>query len=261
MWSCPFRRFPAQSEVQEPGDYSNASKTLLKLWENYTRKDNRMTDGEKEEFVPGKYVRTEAIRRKMSLSHIGKTVPDEVRKKISEAITGTKRSAESVEKGASKRRGENHFHFGKPRTDDEKRKTSESLKYYYMTEEGKAVRRRLSEIRSRLRKSPEEKAERERRHNREKRKILKSILIEMRSGGCINCGEKHPGCLDWHHIDQNDKDKPVSRIYSMGMKKALDFLESECKKCVVLCSNCHRKLHWENGTRGIKKGDHLTTGV
>ena len=197
----------------------------------------------------------------MSASHIGKPLPDETKKKISATLTGRKLSKESIELGASKRRGEKHFHFGKPRTMEEKTKTSESLKFFYMTEEGQRVRKKLSEIRKRLGKTPEEKRQYQIRYNRDKRTKLRKMVYELKSCGCEICGEKHPACLDWHHKNQEDKKDVVARVQSMGMKKAIFFLEEESKKCSILCSNCHRKLHHENGTRGKKTRKNLTQGV
>lgn len=61
---------------------------------------------------------------------------------------------------------------------------------------------------------------------------------------CSRCSEDHPACLDFHHIDPLGKDNSVSRLIAMGNKrKILD----EVKKCEVLCSNCHRKLHYSAG--------------
>ena len=60
---------------------------------------------------------------------------------------------------------------------------------------------------------------------------------------CSKCSETHPACLDFHHIDPSEKDMEVSRIIDMNNKKRI---MDEVAKCVVLCSNCHRKLHYQN---------------
>ncbi len=57
--------------------------------------------------------------------------------------------------------------------------------------------------------------------------------------GCRLCSENEPVCLDLHHIDPNEKDKEVSVLVSSTRLK----IKEEMRKCVVLCSNCHRKLH------------------
>lgn len=64
---------------------------------------------------------------------------------------------------------------------------------------------------------------------------------------CEVCGFNHPGALDFHHIDPATKDRAVSRmIYDKCSKEKV--LE-EIKKCKVLCSNCHRILHYEERMR------------
>ena len=59
---------------------------------------------------------------------------------------------------------------------------------------------------------------------------------------CKECGENHPACLDFHHLDPNEKDLEISAAINNGWN--LERLLKEIEKCIVLCSNCHRKLHW-----------------
>lgn len=60
---------------------------------------------------------------------------------------------------------------------------------------------------------------------------------------CTVCGENHIACLDFHHINKTEKEKSISQAVSHGWPK--DKILEEINKCKVLCSNCHRKLHWE----------------
>lgn len=59
---------------------------------------------------------------------------------------------------------------------------------------------------------------------------------------CTKCGFNHPAALDFHHVDPKEKESNVHRLLSNGQYKKL---EKELKKCVVLCSNCHRIHHWD----------------
>lgn len=61
---------------------------------------------------------------------------------------------------------------------------------------------------------------------------------------CTNCPEDHPACLDFHHRYPLDKDTEVSYMVVQGC--ARERILKEVAKCVVLCSNCHRKLHYED---------------
>ncbi len=64
------------------------------------------------------------------------------------------------------------------------------------------------------------------------------------TASCVECGESHPAVLDFHHVDAVEKDFEISRIGS----NSLDSLIAELEKCIILCSNCHRKLHWNMKT-------------
>jgi hypothetical protein len=59
---------------------------------------------------------------------------------------------------------------------------------------------------------------------------------------CIECGETHPACLDFHHRDPAAKEGTVARLVAKNVK--LERVKAEIEKCDVLCANCHRKLHW-----------------
>lgn len=78
--------------------------------------------------------------------------------------------------------------------------------------------------------------------NRKKR--LRSWFEEYKKTlKCSRCPEDHPACLDFHHLDSNEKLDCVSNIEGRGW--GLKKLMEEINKCVVLCANCHRKLHWK----------------
>lgn len=59
---------------------------------------------------------------------------------------------------------------------------------------------------------------------------------------CTSCDEKRYWVLDFHHKDPTKKDGSVGYIAGRFSKKRI--LE-EIEKCVVLCSNCHRDLHYQ----------------
>ena len=60
---------------------------------------------------------------------------------------------------------------------------------------------------------------------------------------CIKCGEDHPAVLDFHHTDPSTKESEVSDLVGNG--SSMVKIKQEIDKCIVLCSNCHRKLHWK----------------
>jgi hypothetical protein len=79
---------------------------------------------------------------------------------------------------------------------------------------------------------------------------FKEIKRQLR---CEQCGENHPACLEFHHLNPSEKKINLSEavaIKGWSKNKILD----EIDKCVVLCSNCHRKLHWELQQQVVSEG-------
>ncbi len=60
--------------------------------------------------------------------------------------------------------------------------------------------------------------------------------------GCSVCGETHPACLQFHHLDPKEKESEISAAMFNGW--SIEKLLAEIKKCVILCANCHFKLHY-----------------
>ena len=62
---------------------------------------------------------------------------------------------------------------------------------------------------------------------------------------CKICGFSHPAAIDFHHRDPNEKEDNLS---TMVKSKSREKVIEEIKKCRVLCSNCHRILHYDKNT-------------
>lgn len=58
---------------------------------------------------------------------------------------------------------------------------------------------------------------------------------------CTKCPEDHPACLDFHHLDPKEKDRNIIQMVRAGV--SLEKILKEIAKCIVICSNCHRKIH------------------
>ena len=57
---------------------------------------------------------------------------------------------------------------------------------------------------------------------------------------CIVCGESNACCIDLHHLDPTDKEVDISDVTRYW---SWERLMVEIDKCIVVCSNCHRKIH------------------
>ncbi len=69
----------------------------------------------------------------------------------------------------------------------------------------------------------------------------KNAIDEWKSRGCLKCGDKRPYVIDAHHLD------PYKKDFSIGTSmRGINITKLELEKCIPLCSNCHRELHYLN---------------
>jgi hypothetical protein len=66
--------------------------------------------------------------------------------------------------------------------------------------------------------------------------------VTLLGGKCEKCGEHNIHCLDFHHIDSDKKEESINKLGSYRWS----IIEKEISKCILLCSNCHNKLHYDN---------------
>ena len=77
--------------------------------------------------------------------------------------------------------------------------------------------------------------------NRRKRIISRYKLLK----GCQLCGyKKHFSALEFDHINRSSKIKAVSMLIKEN--NSWKMVKEEIKKCMLLCSNCHRLKTYEN---------------
>ena len=78
------------------------------------------------------------------------------------------------------------------------------------------------------------RASRERR-----REIAQEFLLRyLVAHACVDCGEDELMVLEFDHC-RGEKVEDISRLLSLGA--GLDRLESEVRRCDVVCANCHRR--------------------
>jgi len=87
----------------------------------------------------------------------------------------------------------------------------------------------------------------------EQRRKVKLQCIEYKGSVCARCGyAKCPAALVFHHPDPDGKDFGIS---SNGVSRSFAKCKPEIEKCIMLCSNCHAEVHYEETerTREIKR--------
>ena len=73
---------------------------------------------------------------------------------------------------------------------------------------------------------------------KQRRACLQDIIQQIKDGLQCDCGESDNRCLDFHH--EGIKLENIAMIPIRGW--SLDRLIRELEKCIIICSNCHRKM-------------------
>jgi hypothetical protein len=72
-------------------------------------------------------------------------------------------------------------------------------------------------------------------------RINEEITAYKLAIGCFYCDEREPVCLDFHHREEDSKDFTIAMAFKYGYSR--DRIYAEIRKCDLVCSNCHRKIH------------------
>ena len=79
------------------------------------------------------------------------------------------------------------------------------------------------------------------RWQKKARKERKNTLISIFGGKCQICGyNRCHKSFDFHHVDPSKKDSAIS---AFGLLSKWKKIVQEMKKCILVCSNCHREIH------------------
>ena len=74
------------------------------------------------------------------------------------------------------------------------------------------------------------------------RQKIKERAVEYKGSKCVKCGyDKCIRALEFHHIDPNQKDFHLSAYKVLSWDK----IKIELDKCILVCSNCHKEIHFE----------------
>lgn len=70
----------------------------------------------------------------------------------------------------------------------------------------------------------------------------KERMVSSMGGKCVICGyDKCSDALEFHHLDPNEKEIGLGGI--RGDIRGWSKIAEELRKCVLLCSNCHKEVH------------------
>jgi hypothetical protein len=75
------------------------------------------------------------------------------------------------------------------------------------------------------------------------RKDYRALWVEFKeTQECFICGFDHPAVIDFHHVIRKDKLVVSTLVRNGSYSRAM---EEVMTKCIALCANCHRVLHWQ----------------
>ena len=78
------------------------------------------------------------------------------------------------------------------------------------------------------------------------KKMVKQFVLDYKENHpCSICGESDPACLDFHH--KGLKGLEISDMVKKG--RGVRAIRKELENCIVVCANCHRKLHRNEESR------------
>jgi hypothetical protein len=62
---------------------------------------------------------------------------------------------------------------------------------------------------------------------------------------CKECGKQYPWYVyDFHHVDPSRKESRIELGYGW------ESIQDELRKCVLVCANCHREIHYRMSHEG-----------
>ena len=87
------------------------------------------------------------------------------------------------------------------------------------------------------------------RRREDRRKRLSYELGKIITPHCVYCGfDGHPAAIELHHVDMSAKDSQIAPLMATFAKgrnpRFAEAIRAEANKCVPLCSNCHRLVHY-----------------
>ena len=82
----------------------------------------------------------------------------------------------------------------------------------------------------------------ERKRTRQKKinKARRLRALEYKGSKCCICGYAVVEALEFHHVNPEEKDHKAS----LFAQKEWDEVQPELDKCVLVCANCHRLIHF-----------------
>jgi predicted HNH restriction endonuclease len=90
--------------------------------------------------------------------------------------------------------------------------------------------------------------ERAKKDSEQRRRGTKARWLAYRAKqSCAHCGFSHPAVIDFHHIIRDGK-RSVNDL-AVKQNNVREAIQEAEEKCIPLCANCHRILHFDERQR------------
>lgn len=90
--------------------------------------------------------------------------------------------------------------------------------------------------------------ERAKKDSEQRRRGTKTRWLAYRAKqSCAHCGFSHPAVIDFHHIIRDGK-RSVNDL-AVKQNNVREAIREAEEKCIPLCANCHRILHFDERQR------------
>mgnify|MGYP000647417744 CR=1 FL=1 len=108
---------------------------------------------------------------------------------------------------------------------------------------GKTTVRSYVEVREKVVKTEIEKKKRAVDAVMKRRRKVKLMAVDYKGGKCEKCSyNKCIGALEFHHLNPEEKD---FHLGEKGHCTSWEKVKRELDKCILVCANCHREIHYE----------------
>ena len=102
-----------------------------------------------------------------------------------------------------------------------------------------------------IRKTKETKREYRKEYTDNRKNLHRKKIYEYFGGQkCMRCGVEHE-CTSMYEVHHTKPEKKEANIGNM-LNGSWEKIEKELEDTILLCSNCHRIIHWEEKKNGNK---------
>ena len=124
-------------------------------------------------------------------------------------------------------------------------KGKEAMKKYQQSEKGKETIKKTRKFWNRTENGKIYQRNAERRRRKKNSLFMQRVKLRY---GCSECGyKKCVSSLHFDHINPTTKTDMVSRL----VKKSMERLKNEMRKCRILCANCHGEHTEQQRKEGV----------